>query len=59
MHDYKKLYLKLFGAMSDALEAIERQTYGDAWNILAAAQEEAEEIWVEEEEIGGIAGIGA
>ena len=54
MHDYKRLYLKLFGAMSDALERIEEQNYGEAWNILAAAQEEAEEIWISEEELDEI-----
>lgn len=50
MHDYKALYLRLFGAITQGLAAIEEKNYGEAWNILAAAQEEAEEAWIQEEE---------
>ncbi len=49
MHDYKALYLRLFDAISQALASMEENNFGIAWNTLAAAQEEAEELWVREE----------
>jgi len=48
--DYKKLYFHLFNAVSDALQAIEQQNYGQASAILIAAQQETEEMYMDEEE---------
>ena len=49
MPDYKKLYLKLFGAIADAAELMEAQHYEAAWHLLVAVQQEAEEIYLSEE----------
>ena len=43
MPDYKKLYFKLFAAMADAVEDLEKQNYGMAKQRLISAQQEAEE----------------
>ena len=48
--DYKPLYFKLFAAMADAVEAIEAQNYGQAREILIAAQLAAEEAYISAEE---------
>lgn len=42
-----KAYLCLFTAISDALEEIESQNYGDAKNRLISAQRQAEEYIME------------
>ena len=47
--DYKKLYFHLFNAVSDALQAIEQQNYGQAAALLIAAQQETEEMYMDEE----------
>ena len=47
--DYKKLYFHLFNAATDAIEAI---TNGDSFaarDILIRAQQEAEDMYLEEE----------
>lgn len=49
MPDYKALYFKLFAAMADAVEELERQNYGEAARILISAQQEAEELYISEE----------
>ena len=41
--DYKKLYFHLFNAVTDALQAMEQQNYGQASTILMAAQMYLEE----------------
>ncbi len=46
MTDYQKMYTKLFNAVTDALEKIEAQNYGDAKALLIAAQQKAEEMYV-------------
>lgn len=38
---YKKMYLKLFNAVTDALEAMERRNYGQAEDLLKRGQQEA------------------
>ena len=48
MPDYKKLYFKLFAAMADAVEELDQQNYGAARQRLIAAQQEAEEEYLEE-----------
>lgn len=50
MPDYKKLYALLFNAITDAVEALERQNYGAARDTLVAAQQAAEEMYVSQEE---------
>ena len=40
--DYQKMYTTLFNAITDALEKIEGQNYGDAKELLIAAQQKAE-----------------
>ena len=44
--EYKKLYHLLFNAITDALKKIEGQNYGDAKDLLIAAQQKAEEIYI-------------
>ena len=44
MPDYEKMYHLLFNAITDALEQIEQQNFGNAKDLLIAAQQEAEEI---------------
>lgn len=43
MINYKELYFKLFSAAADAVEAIEAMNFGQAKEILIAAQQNAEE----------------
>ena len=49
MTDYEKLYHLLFNAITDALEKMEGQNYGDAKTRLIAAQQKAEEIYISAE----------
>ena len=46
MTDYQKMYTTLFNAVTDALEKMEAQNYGDAKALLIAAQQKAEEIYI-------------
>lgn len=46
MPDFEKLYFHLFGAMADAVEAIEKKEYEKTKDILIAAQQEAEEEYI-------------
>ena len=48
--DYRKLYFHLFNAATDALQAIEQQNYGQASAILIIAQQETEEMYLDEED---------
>lgn len=43
MEIYRELYYKLFAAMADAVEALERNEPAGARNALIAAMQEAEE----------------
>lgn len=49
MPDYKALYFKLFAAMADAVEDLERGQPFLAKQRLISAQQEAEEHYPEEE----------
>lgn len=49
MPDYQALYFKLFGAVADAVEHMEKENYGLARQTLIAAQQEAEEEYIAEE----------
>ena len=42
MTDYKAMYLLLFNAVTDALEKMDRQNYGEA-----SAQQKAEELYMD------------
>ena len=46
MPDYEKMYYLLFNAITDALEQIESQNYGNAKAQLISAQQKAEEIYI-------------
>lgn len=48
--NYKKLYFSLFAASADAVEEIEKMNFGQTKNILIAAQREAEEAHMAENE---------
>ena len=50
MEEYKRMYLVLFHAATDALTAMEQQNYGLAAQFLRRGQQEAEEIYLSEEE---------
>ena len=47
---YQKMYTTLFNAVTDALSAMEAQNYGEAQAILIAAQQQCEELYLNEEE---------
>ena len=49
MPDFEKLYFHLFGVLADAVEAIETENYEEAKKLLIAAQQNAEEEYVEAE----------
>lgn len=46
MEVYQKMYTTLFNAVTDALEKIETLNYGDAKDLLIAAQQQAEDIYI-------------
>jgi len=50
---YKMLYLKLFNAITDALEAIEAQNFGQAKDLLRQSQIDAEELYLDQTEKNG------
>lgn len=47
---YKMLYLKLFNAITDALEAMESQNFGQAKELLRQSQIDAEEAYLDQAE---------
>ena len=47
--DYKKLYFHLFNAITDAIESINNGDCFVARDILIRAQQETEEMYLEEE----------
>ena len=52
MDEYKKPYLPLFNAVTDALNALEDRNYGLAADFLRSAQREAEERFIQQEQPG-------
>lgn len=44
---YQKMYTCLFNAITDALNAITAQNFGQAAELLRDAQQEAEELYIE------------
>ena len=53
MVSYKTLYFKLFNAITDALEAMEEENFGQAKQILRQAQINAEETYLDQTEQDG------
>lgn len=49
MQKYKEMYLQLFNAITDAIEALEKANYGSAREILILAQQRAEEAFLNSE----------
>ena len=49
--DYRKLYTLLFNAVTDAVEELEALNIGAAKERLISAQQQAEEQYIESEEI--------
>ena len=47
---YKKMYLRLFNAVSDSLTAMEQMNYGEARRLLMQAQQACEELFLDGEE---------
>ena len=47
---YEKLYHLLFNAITDALEQLDAQNYGEAKETLISAQQKAEEIYIDSAE---------
>jgi hypothetical protein len=47
MTDYQKLYTGMFNAATDAIEQLSAANYGLAKDILIAAQQAAEELYME------------
>ena len=46
MTNYDKMYSLLFNAITDALEKLEKQNFGDAKDILISAQQKTEELYI-------------
>ena len=46
MEFYQKAYHLLFNGITDALEAMDRQNFGQAGELLRRAQQEAEELYL-------------
>jgi len=49
--DYKRLYLSLFNAVTDAVEAIQQGELQRAEKLLISAQQKTEEIYMEDDPI--------
>ena len=49
MPNYQKLYTKMFNAATDALEALDSLNIGLAKDLLRRAQQEAEEVYMNDE----------
>lgn len=47
METYKAMYLLLFNAVTDSIEALTAQNFGQAKEILIQAQQDAEEYYLE------------
>ena len=48
MPDYQRMYVLLFNAVTDALAQLERQNVGTARDLLTAAQQQTEELYLED-----------
>lgn len=50
MPDYKTMYFRLFNAVTDAVEALQKLNFGTAAEILKAAQQAGEDSYAAGEE---------
>ena len=50
MPDYQKMYITLFNAITDAIESLQQDNYGTAKEVLIQAQQDAEELYISDEE---------
>ena len=48
--EYRKSYFTLFNGVTDAIRHLENKDPVKAWEILLRAQQQAEELYLEEEE---------
>ena len=48
MENFPKYYTRLFNGITDALEALKEQNYIKAQHILITAQQDAEEMYLED-----------
>lgn len=48
MNDFPKYYTRLFNGITDAIEALQEQHYIKAQDILIKAQQDAEEMYLED-----------
>ena len=47
---YRKMYYLLFNAITTAIEEIRKRNYGNAEKLLIQAQQEAEELFLSDED---------
>ena len=47
---YQKMYIRLFNAVTDALEEMQQQNFGAARALLVQAQQDCEEIYLDAED---------
>lgn len=47
---YRKMYYRLFNAVTEAMQRILRMEYGEAYSLLAQAQADTEELYLAGEE---------
>ena len=52
MENFPKYYTRLFNGITDAIEALQKQNYIKAQDILICAQQDAEEMYLEDGEEG-------
>ena len=50
MVDYKELYSILFNAITDAIEQLGNENYGTAKELLIAAQQKTEDLYINAED---------
>ena len=50
MPDYRKLYVHLFQTLTKSIEALERQDFGTARELLIREQQAAEEMYLDMED---------
>ena len=50
MPDYQKLYVHLFHTLTKSIEALERQDFGTARELLIQGQQEAEVLYLDMED---------
>lgn len=51
MENFPKYYTRLFNGITDALEALQNQNHIKAQDILVRAQQDAEEMYLEDGEV--------